>query len=129
MRLPLVRFLLIALLAVMLPVRGVMAGAMLCPPGHHGTAQGLHQAAGSHADTGCDPRAADGGVHPGQHPGHAAGTDTCHLCAACCAVPPLASAVPAMALLPGDGVVAFPALRVPPPDFVSGGQDRPPRRT
>ena len=127
-----VRILLLVLLAVTLPVRGVMAAAMLCPPpaGMAGQAHvdekavaGPHDHGEMHA-----PHHAEAGTPAADH--HHDGTasaDTCNLCSACCSVPP----VPAAALsvpVPHDFAAAdFPRLSAPAPRFVSDGQERPPR--
>lgn len=135
-----VRVLLLVLLAIMLPVRGVMAAAMLCPPSagaasgeahaHAGYATGASQH--SHADAGSP----DIGSHHAMQAdlgaaGHAddgaAGPDTCNLCSACCSVPPLPSAAPAMSLLHEPAGADFPAYSAPAPSFLSGGPERPPR--
>jgi hypothetical protein len=135
------RLLLLVLLAVLLPVRGALAAVMLCPPagvvmqadgpaphastGHHGHA---------HADAPLDAAAAVHAHHHAEHggePGHGdastSASDKCNVCAASCAMTPLAASAPALLAGPDPAPVVFPALRVPPLGFVSGGQDRPPR--
>lgn len=109
------RICLLLLLALLLPMRGAMAAAMLCPaagPAHHGMGM---QAAHAH----------DGAGHHGEHD-HGS-SSKCTMCAAFCALTPLMSDVPRLrepAALPAIG---FPDESPPAPSFVSGGQDRPPR--
>jgi hypothetical protein len=108
------RFWLLLFLAVLLPVRGAVAAAMMCsmavpPPPHehvtHGEGHGHH--------------------HP--EPAASPAADTCNLCAASCCLTPLPSQPPAVAApLPGASVV-FPEIDAPPVSFLSDGQERPPR--
>lgn len=139
----LLRILLLALLAFTLPVRGVMAAAMLCAPATQ-TSGPVHAHAGHDGHTGEASRAhmhvqqhegghhhaadheADGPAAPTDD-GAAAGADTCHLCSACCSTPPLAGNPPTLALAHALGTSAFPSLAAPAPDFVSEGPERPPR--
>jgi hypothetical protein len=131
------RFWLLLLLAVLLPLRGAMAAAMLCPPGGPQPMQALeHAMAGAHADA-----AAAGHEHHGPHhgPHHAAAPDTadgeeasggedrCDLCAAFCSAVPLLRSFRSTVPAQPAAAVAFPALAVPAPSFVSDGQERPPR--
>ena len=125
------------LLVVLLPWRGAVAAAMLCPPAtapvqhgahivaddaqahehhHHEGHDGLsdHQAHASHADHGATDKTQD---------------SACNLCAATCSVTTLpvhAAGVPAPAEV---ATTRFPPLAAPAPDFLSSGQDRPPRST
>lgn len=115
-----VRVLLLVLLALTLPVRGVMAAAMLCPPpaaavGH------AHAGSASHPHAEAVAKAAE------HHHDATAGTDTCNLCSACCSVPPVPSAAPALPLPHDLAGAVFPAYSVPAPSFLSDGQERPPR--
>ncbi|OGA99553.1 MAG: hypothetical protein A3E25_12655 [Burkholderiales bacterium RIFCSPHIGHO2_12_FULL_69_20] len=134
------RALLLVLLAFLLPVRGAMAAAMLCPgagaqgvavvapeavePGHMKAhaADGLpasHAAMNHHASNA--DRSGEAAANPGEHqPG-------CQACANSCCVTPLAFAPPLVIAPHPITSVAFPALSVPVPAFQSGGQDRPPR--
>lgn len=120
----------------MLPVRGVMAAAMLCPP-HAGTEGDAHNmsmsAGGGHADE-ADTGHADGGADhdhsaatSGHHHDGASGTDTCNLCSACCSVPPVPSAAPAVPLPHSAATTVFPSFTAPAPTFQSEGPERPPR--
>lgn len=127
-----VRVLILALLALMLPVRGVMAAAMLCPP----SAGAEHAGHAMHApaDATHDHRHGDGHVAAdagtGAHDAaadDAAGPDTCNLCSACCSVPPLAPAVPTVPAAHPATEAAFPAPLVQSPSFIPDGPERPPR--
>lgn len=138
---------LLVLLAVLLPIRGAMAAAMVCSPAMGGTpaAQAGH-AATTGLQAGSPGRAHDHCtlVRPTQSTVAAAATmaaadnadpagapaqDGCNLCAAACAVPPLPSA-PARMAEPADlKAVAPPGVDAPAPSFVSDGQERPPRST
>jgi hypothetical protein len=121
----LLRLSLILLLAVLLPVRGALAAAMLCAPapvpatsaqahaehGHHGNA---HEAAATPAP--------EHTAH-GEHAGHKA----CTQCAAFCSLTPLAETGRA----PLDAVAlpaaSFPPLAAPAVRFERDGPERPPR--
>lgn len=116
-----VRVLLLVFLALLLPIRGAVAGAMLCP---QGSPPPVHeQAAGHH---GHDLHGQDGHHQQAEHAGHDGG---CNLCASFCSMTPLLSAMPALVPSPLAATLSFPALSAPAPTFQSGGQDRPPRST
>jgi len=129
------RIWLLLLLAVMLPIRGAVAAAMLCPVAESGTQlelrlhehslghQAMDQAAKvDHASMHLDHTAS------GHHHDDGAGQpDTCNLCSAFCSVTALVSSLPTV-LAPLDTAAAsFPDLSAPAATFLSGGQDRPPR--
>jgi hypothetical protein len=124
---------LFVLLGVMLPLRGVMAAAMLCPP-HEGAGSGgraMHVAgdgapAHAHIDGGAHHDAL-GGPAASSHHHAASATDTCNLCSACCSVPPVPSAAPAMPLPHDPAATVFPSFAAPAPTFQSEGPERPPR--
>lgn len=124
----LLRIWLLVLLAALLPIRGAMAAAMLCPPavGPHGhqsvvgvSSHHGHEAAHVHQQATADAAGAqhhhDGGSH-----------DKCSLCASCCSVVPLMSAFVDLPE-PFGAAERFPELSVPAASFVSDGQERPPR--
>lgn len=126
------RIWLLLLLAVLLPVRGAMAAAMLCLPQggaqsdmvvaeHHGAgmASALHDHS-QHAHH-------DAGAAQQQEEGSASVTsDDCNLCASFCSLTPLASA--ALELRHPQAQAALnPAPSVLAPSFVSDGEKRPPR--
>lgn len=115
------------LLVVLLPWRGAVAAAMLCPPATAPVQHSAHivaddaqahehhlHAHASHADHGTADKTQD---------------STCNLCAATCSVTTLpvhTAGVPAPAEI---AATRFPPLAAPVPDFLSSGQDRPPRST
>ncbi|MDE2398155.1 MAG: hypothetical protein KGL43_01245 [Burkholderiales bacterium] len=116
----------------MLPLRGVMASALLCPP----TAGAAQHAHASHAsDGGLHDSLGDSAPHHAQgdsgagahHHDGASGPDTCKLCSVCCSAPPLPSAV--LSVPPPHALAAagFPAVGACASSFLSDGQDRPPR--
>jgi hypothetical protein len=120
------RLWLLVLLAVLLPVRGAMAAAMLCPPAGVGTQQELrtvHDHAGdSHAQAGHHH---EGEAHHDEaaDPGH----DKCNLCSAFCSLTPLLSEQPGVPPPPDAPAASFPDFSAPAPSFLSDGQERPPR--
>lgn len=124
---------LLILLAVLLPVRGAVAAAMLCAPtgtAHH-QEQRVHEHPMSHM-------AMDSATHHHDHSataelGHdgqgspSGSSDKCNLCSACCSVAPMVSSTPTVPALLGASDVFFPSISAPAPSFVSDGQERPPR--
>ena len=137
-----IRICLLLLLAMLLPVRGAVAAAMLCPVGGSGTQTEVrldaaasghhHDAAGpdgaGHRHAVDDGAAAHAAHDPGHHADAASGqADKCNLCAAFCSVTSMPSDA-SIALLPQVvSAVRFPAVSAPTPSFVSGGPERPPR--
>ncbi|HEX6703782.1 MAG TPA: DUF2946 family protein [Albitalea sp.] len=123
------------LLAVLLPVRGAMAAAMLCPPAGVGMQGEMrlmdHHAAGHHH------QAADGLQHEHDHATHdhssgghddgKSSQDSCNLCTAFCSVTPMVSNPPTVAAPQELSATTFPDLSAPAPSFLSDGQERPPR--
>lgn len=139
-----VRICLLLLLAVLLPVRGAVAAAMLCapadvgPPGeprmgaqHPAHAMG-HHAMGHHGD-GADAHAAHpavlhgDGLSSGGDPDVSSPQDRCTLCAAFCSLTPLVGSAPGLFVPQVLPAASFPALSAPVPTFLSDGQERPPR--
>ena len=136
------RVLLLLLLAVLLPVRGAVAAAMLCPvagsgmqnewrapsPAHQAMDHAMaHGTAGAH-----DGQAAAGHGHDhGHHQGHDQGqaSDECNMCSAYCSITPLVQDVPRLPAPLDPPAVKFPDLSSPAPIFLSDGQERPPRST
>jgi len=124
------RLILIVVLAVLLPLRGVVAASMLCPEGrgagaavqavddhdHHG-----HHEGDAHADHGHDH-----GQEEGASSDHAGG---CNSCAASCCASALLSDMPRLPGSPEAVAADFPTLDEPAADHPSDGQDRPPRST
>lgn len=125
--LKLLRIALLLVLALLLPIRGAVAAAMLCPaagadvsveapePHHHAM-----------ADEGADEAPADAGPHH-HHAAQDGAPDKCNLCSACCSLSLLASSVPSVLPPLLVGTAGFPTLSVPAPTFLSDGQERPPR--
>ncbi|MEK8029744.1 hypothetical protein AACH06_02830 [Ideonella sp. DXS29W] len=149
-----VRVLLLVMLAAMLPLRGVMAAAMMCSPhggadvvAHHMPAAGgaspahgeahteadAHDHAHQHDDAGRGAGAQPehhhegGSASPLHHHDGAPGTDSCNLCSACCSVPPVPSAAPVVPLPREPAAAVFPTVQAPAPTFQSEGPERPPR--
>lgn len=130
------RLFILVLMAVLLPVRGAVAAAMVCPGGavppaaSAATGQGHHD---MHADTGehaMDPSShhvADEGVAGSDDAPCGEHTGTCPFCASGCSVTPLTSAPPSIASPLPIAAVTFPALSAPVPAFQSDGPERPPR--
>lgn len=125
-------------LAILLPLKGTVAAAMLCPPG----STGMHvearvgAPAGSHGD---DERKYCGGhdAQPGSHPasqqagaaGAHAAADICDACSALCSLTHMVGETWSMPDHADSRAVVFPRLIVPAPSFLSDGQERPPRTT
>lgn len=137
------RTFILVLLATLLPIRGAVAAAMLCP----GTTQSGHPAtamAHDHHDMnpshGVELRGEPTDV-PAHVPAHdhsqahgpddtsAAGhADACQFCAGgCCCVTPLAFAPPSVKSPPLTSSAAFPPLTARFNAHYPDGQDRPPR--
>jgi len=130
------RIWLLVLLAALLPVRGAVAAAMLCPPagagtshvqaagshgGHH--AQHAGQAHAMHADAG----PAHGHEHGHDHGHGASHGQQCNFCAGFCSLTPMPAACATLAGAAQPASAAFPELAAKAPSFLRGGQERPPR--
>lgn len=131
-----VRIWLLVLLAVLLPVRGAVAAAMLCPVGSTGMQNELrmhehpaghealdHGMAHEHGSDDHDHASADH-HHEGQGQGSA---DKCNTCSAYCCLTPLVSDLPTLPEPIGSTALKFPRHSFPAPSFLSDGQERPPR--
>lgn len=143
------RTLLLLLVALLLPIRGVVAATMPCAGMGQGQRVVMAHAHPVLAEGAGEPQHAH--VHAGAH-GHVespdpsqgmadddtakpassdapdgAVSDTCHLCASGCGVAVLLMSLPAGLAEPPAAPVCFPALALPPLDFQLDGQDRPPR--
>jgi hypothetical protein len=127
-----VRVWLLVLLALLLPVRGAVAAAMLCPIAGSGV-QTEMQVQVSAAD-----HAAHEAMHEHEHEHaasqapsadheHGKAADRCNLCSAFCSLTPLVGSVPTVAAPPDLSTTPFPDISAPPPSFLSDGQERPPR--
>lgn len=127
-----VRVCFLLLLTALLPIRGAVAAALLCPVGNPQALSGMQGggAYGLHGFEQAHPHDAGGRAHGGWNPhaGHDHGAvDKCHLCSAFCSLTPMMSETPR---LPEPAVLSslsFPDLSTPAPSFVSDGQERPPR--
>jgi len=129
------RIFVLVLLSVLVPLRGAVAAAMLCPDGTHTKAAVAAAGYGHHnvhADHGMQEHHAALHDHAGNHAPDIdsatdAHTNTCQFCASGGSVTPIAPPPSAVTspLLPSS--VMFPALSAPATVFFSDGQDRPPR--
>jgi len=128
------RIWLLLLLAALLPMRGAVAAAMLCPVAgsgiqmelamvDHPTAHEVMDHAMVH-DHGSSHDHAAGDHHDGHD--HTA-TDRCNMCSAFCSLTPLVSEAPTVAKPLDPTAAKFSELCAPPPSFFSDGQERPPR--
>lgn len=127
----LLRLCLLVLLAAMIPFRGAIAAAMLCPPAAVGTQSDMRpmeRDAAPHDHAGDAPaHAAHQHADGTQHDHGTSNQDKCNLCSAFCSLTPLLSDTAGIAD-PGDLVdPPFPAFSAPAPSFLSDGQERPPR--
>lgn len=128
----------LVLMALLLPLRGVLAASTPCTLAGIASVQVPMPAqpdAGHHP---CDDHAADDGhalpdVGAPEATGHhaSAGPAGSHHGSGCqtgaCCLMPLGATPPATVAPPAAGAVCYPALVAPPAAFQSGGQDRPPR--
>lgn len=116
-------------LCLLLPVRGIMAAAMVCPPTGGTSSQHAsdHQAGHDHGDqVHGQAEHSDHGEKTADH-SHASGPDKCNMCSASCSTPPVPSAAAGLGTPVELSAAGFPDLFAPAPTFQSGGQDRPPR--
>ncbi|WP_374564695.1 hypothetical protein [Ideonella sp.] len=127
-----IRIWLLVLLAALLPARGAIAAAMLCPPAAVGSDTMLmqhgHQDHAPHDHADSAQHGDHGGTHDHTHDSKGpAGHDKCNLCSACCSATPLLSAMPSVPQPHGLAAASFPDVSAPAPSFLSDGQERPPR--
>lgn len=135
-----VRIWLLVLLAVLLPIRGAVAAAMLCPPASESgletvmmTGSGMDHHAmdvvqhASHEDADHQMQHAENDSDAPASGGHHDGVGKCNLCCDFCSMTPLLSTLPSVPTPPNLSWVAFPDLFAPSPSFLSEGQERPPR--
>jgi hypothetical protein len=121
---------LLLLLVVLLPVRGVMAAAMLCLPQSDARSEkvvvdhlggGMASAVHDHASHSHDASAAQQ-----KHDGGAVDAHDCNLCASFCSLTVLTTDSPDWRHPPAQATLnATPSAPVP--SFVSDGEERPPR--
>ncbi len=143
------RFWLLMLLAVLLPIRGAVSAAMMCPPagvgtqsevrgmnhpmGHSSVHHGEPAMAGHHDHAAHDhgshgnPATVDAAGADDQGTGPTGSVDKCNVCSAFCSVTPLVSSALTVLEPLASAPTVFPALSAPVPAFLSDGQDRPPR--
>ena len=129
-----VRALFVIFLALLLPLRGAVAGAMLCPAGGASAAASSHMQHLAAHDDATAMHHDDGAHHDHAHHEQAQPTSTssshdtgCNLCIAFCSMTPMPSAAPTIEPSTLSTTLSFPALQAPAPSFQSGGPDRPPR--
>ncbi len=123
------RLWLLLLLAVLLPIRGAVAGAMLCPAGGAGMPAALQAVAAQagHHDMSTHTAAHEhGGAGHQDHHDHGS-TDRCNMCSAFCSLTPMLSDVPRLPAPTALPALKFPEFASPAPSFLSDGQERPPR--
>lgn len=121
------------MLALLLPMRGVMATTMLCMPdvgAAHAEASRVSHAA-SHAHE-ADAHAGEAQAGQGEHAGDCdevghCGSDKCNVCCATCSSPAMSCATAGVSGSQEPSAVTFPELSAPAPTFHSEGQERPPR--
>nr|WP_145547867.1 hypothetical protein [Variovorax boronicumulans] len=133
----LLRLWLLVLLALLLPIRGAMAAAMVCPPPAGAAVQQLEEHGGDHGHGGhghgdhghAEAGHAPGGTDVAADHAHAAGSadNKCNMCSASCATPPVPSAAGGLVAALELASAPFPDLPAAAPTFLSDGQDRPPR--
>src|SRR5438093_787808 len=124
-----IRTWLLVLLAVLLPVRGAVAAAMLCPVAGSGiqTEVILHgEKIGHHAEHESTPH--DHGLGNHDHGGSANASDKCNVCSAFSSVTPLVSNLPTPFLAPDFAAASFPNISAPATSFLRDGPERPPQR-
>jgi putative membrane protein len=126
------RVLLLALLAAMLPMRGLMAAAMPWPA----VAGGMSAAQAMSSVHAAEPapclHAADAHAEPAWGGGHrhdadAGAPDPCSHCATCCLVPPLAPTLPTLPLPHAHAAVGYADAATAAASFLTDGPERPPR--
>lgn len=123
------------LLVVLLPVRGAVAAAMLCPVAGSGLQTELRLTDQPVGDDAVDSAATHhpGAEHDHEVSGHGdvghqhSASDACNMCSAYCSLTPLLSALPALPEPPDLKAVYSVNVFAPPPTFVPDGQERPPR--
>jgi hypothetical protein len=116
------RLFVLVLLAMLLPLRGVSAAALLCEQQPASHAEVLVGDAHDH-----DMAAMPGHDHANHDRGHV-DFDKGRDCLSSCSAAPLMTVVSSVLTPTLVGTTAFPHFAAPAPTFQSGGQDRPPRR-
>lgn len=107
------RLLLVVVLTLLVPFRGAVAAAMLCPP--TSAAPSVDEHAGHAQHHGGDAQPDDGSA------------ERCHLCAAFCSMTPLLNSWPAVLPALAMAPASFPEVGAAALHFLADGQERPPR--
>jgi hypothetical protein len=116
------RIFVLVLLAMLLPLRGVSAAALLCEqqPASHAEVVTVAHGHEMASTAGHDPS------HQ-QHDHDHSGVDKGRHCLSSCSAPPLMGEAPTIASPLANGTTVFPHFAAPAPTFLSDGQERPPR--
>jgi hypothetical protein len=125
------------MLAVLIPVRGAVAAAMLCPVAGVGIRIEMrlaHAPSAHHASMDAAAIASGHAHHdhahhdlgPAGHDHGPASNGKCDVCSAFCSVTTMVGSPPTVSA-PELASTTFPRLSAPDPSFLSGGQERPPR--
>jgi len=126
---------LLVLLAVLLPVRGALAAAMMCHVAGTGVQTEVQMAQLAHDHGHAHAHEASSHGHGDELTSQTADrdfttvgdpADKCNFCSAFCSVTGIVSGTSTTAVPPLVAAV-FPHLYAPPPSFISDGQERPPR--
>jgi hypothetical protein len=117
------RLLVLMLLAMLLPLRGLSAATLLCKqvPASHSELAVHGHGNDVHPDTAHSQAQHDHGDH--DH----GGVDKSHHCLSACSAPPLRADSPSVALPALLGTAVFPAYAAHVSTFQPDGQERPPR--
>jgi hypothetical protein len=123
------RALFVIFLALLMPLRAAVAGAMLCPTGGDAVSHQQHQQPGMYDDSVAAHAHHEGMHHDAAPPSPAshAHDGGCNLCASFCSMTPMPSSAPTIEASMLAATLSYPALQAPAPSFQSDGQDRPPR--
>lgn len=127
---------LLVLLAVLLPLRGALAAALMCPVAGTGVQAEIRLADPGHGHEHSHDAMHDGAVQQHahadgsdghhDHAGSGNAVDRCNVCSAFCSVTGVVGAPFALSE-PPHAAIHFPHPLAAPPDFVPDGQERPPR--
>lgn len=115
------RLFVLMLLAMLLPLRGVSAAALLCEQQPATHTEMVVDDAHEH-----DPASMPGHDHTNDDHSHS-GVDKGRHCLSSCSAAPLMGAVPSVLTPTLAGTTVFPHFAAPASTFQSDGQDRPPR--
>lgn len=118
------RLFVLMLLAMLLPLRGVSAAALLCEQQPASHAESVAIAVDAHAHDTASMPGHDQDSHDHSHTDFDKGRH----CMSSCSAAPLVSALPTVLAPTLAGTTVFPHVAAPAPTFQSEGQDRPPRR-